>query len=153
MQNKFLLVFFMLLACSGRVLAVENSEEAKITSLLQKWPQDFNAKDIRATCGLFAPDLVATYPGAPDRNYEEMCRHITEALTSTNRTFLYEAPLIEQIMIEGDLAVVRLIWTLKITTPNRNPEMIKERGLDVFRRQKDGSWKIAISFAYEASKK
>lgn len=116
------------------------SSEQEINHLLQKWPQDFNAKNLEATCNLFSPDLIASYPGTPDRNYEAMCQTLKNAF---EKTLTYEAPIIEQIIIEGDLAVVRLIWTLKA-----NEESVQEKGLDVFKRQKDGSWKIIISYAY-----
>lgn len=116
------------------------ASEQEITRLLEKWPQDFNAKNLEAACNLFAPDLIASYPGTPDRNYEGMCHTLKNAFY---KNLTYEAPNIEQIIIQGDIAVVRLIWTLKT---NEGSE--QEKGLDVFKRQKDGTWKIAISYAY-----
>lgn len=120
-----------------------------IIERLNKWPQDFNSKNLRGVCDLFAPDLVASYPGTKDRNYEEMCRQFNSVLTDPEKILQYDAPNIEQIIIKDDLAVVRLIWTLKSSFKNKpETEMIKEKGLDVFKRQKDGSWKIVISYAY-----
>lgn len=150
------LVYFNLESAVGssqQVQPFEDTVDAKsrqeILNLLQKWPQDFNAKNIEATCGLFAPDLIASYPETADKNYQEMCRFLKAALTDSNKIFTYEAPNIEQIIIRGDIAVVRLIWQLKISYKNQlNTELIKEKGLDVFKRQKDGSWKIAISYAF-----
>jgi len=140
---NFLIAF---LVCSAYAFGVEGDRE-KIVNALQQWPEDFNAKNTQAVCALFAPDLIASYPGTQDRNYKEMCRHLTAVLSSTDKTYRYEAPKIEQVIIEGDLAVVRLIWTLQIST-KKQTEKITEKGLDVFKRQKDGSWKIAISYAY-----
>jgi ketosteroid isomerase-like protein len=122
-------------------LSATPSEE--ITNALQQWPKDFNAKDAKAVCGLFAKDLVASYPGIPDRNYEQMCEKLTAAMNDTQKKFQYQAPEIEQVIVVEDLAVVRLIWTLQAGT-----EVIREKGMDVFRRQNDGSWKIIISYAY-----
>ncbi len=148
-----LLILIIFTTCGGIVFSFENDAESKsrseIVNRLQKWPQDFNAKNIQEVCGLFASDLIASYPGTKDRNYEDMCRHLTGVLTDANKTFRYEAPKIEQILINDDLAVVRLVWTLKVSDKNRaDTELIQEHGLDVFKRQKDGSWKIAISYAY-----
>ena len=99
--------------------------------------------------GYLLPILVASYPGTKDRNYREMCRSLDASLTGADKIFRYETPEIEQILIDGDLAVVRLVWTLKISFKNRtDTETIKEKGLDIFKRQPDGSWKIAISYAY-----
>lgn len=129
--------------------APESCSQKEIVDLLQKWSNDFNAKNIQGVCGLFAPDLIASYPGGKDRNYEEMCLYLSKALADPEKTFTYEPPEIEQIIIEGDLAVVRLVWLLQISYKHRSDiEVIKEKGIDVFKRQKDGSWKIAISYAY-----
>jgi ketosteroid isomerase-like protein len=48
--------------------------------------------------------------------------------------------------------VVRLVWTLRVTDPGTPGTLVvKERGLDVFQRQRDGAWKIHISHAYPES--
>jgi ketosteroid isomerase-like protein len=141
---------------AGEIPALSASPEAgvpaEIRRALEKWPRDFNAKDAPGVCGLFAPDLVASYPDQPDKNYDGMCRQLTAALKNPEKTFHYEAPQIEDILVSGDLAVVRLVWTLSITDRNVPAGVtIKERGIDVFTRQKDGAWKISISHAYPYS--
>lgn len=150
---SLVLMWSAILFFSGFICASENNLDSKsrpeieIIQALQKWPQDFNSKHIKEVCGLFAPDLIASYPGTKDRNYEEMCHKLTASLSDSDKSFRYDAPAIEQIIIEGDLAVVRLIWTLTISYKDQQ-EIIKEKGLDVFQRQKDGTWKIAVSYAY-----
>jgi ketosteroid isomerase-like protein len=149
------LIKLLLLLIFGCSTAFSQDDSADIKSqkeilhLLQKWPQDFNTQNIQATCGLFAPDLIASYQGTPDRNYEEMCSQLTKVLTNNDKIFSYEAPEIEQIIVRDDIGVVRLIWTLKVSSKDQSKtQLTKEKGLDVFKRQKDGSWKIAISYAY-----
>src|SRR5208337_3901354 len=51
------------------------------------------------------------------------------------------APDIEEIIVSGDLAVVRLVWNVSIRR-GPTPAISKEPGLDVFRRQPDGRWAI-----------
>lgn len=148
-----LFIFTAFMLCFRGIFSLENDGESKtrleINHLLQRWPLDFNAKNIQGVCGLFAHDLIASYPGTLDKNYTEMCRQLTASLTDLERIFHYEAPQIEQILIQGNLAVVRLVWILRISYKNRSDvDLIKEKGLDVFKRQADGSWKIAISYAY-----
>ena len=143
----------MLLCATGQQTPLTTSEKEivqEIRSLLEKWPKDFNAKRASHVCGLFAPDLIARYPRAPDRDYDAMCTHLKEIMHDPEKTYRYETPQIEEILISGDLAVVRLIWTLRITDANTTKkEVLKEIGLDVFKRQKDGKWKVSISYAYE----
>lgn len=148
----FKLMLALLSVCSYEAFSLEYSAksqtEAEIIYLLHKWPGDFNAGNVEAVCGLFGRDLVASYPGTPDRNYDEMCRHLRAVLTDPNKKFHYNEPQIEQILLQGDMAVVRLIWTLKISDKGQTePHIIREKGLDVFKRNQ-GTWKIAISYAY-----
>lgn len=124
------------------------SDYDEIEKVLNQWPVDFNSKNVKGVCGLFSKDLIATYPDAIDKNYDQMCENLTKVLNDKEVEFSYAKPKIEQIIVEGNLAAVRLIWTLKVTPKQGDPAIINERGLDVFQRQPDGSWKISISYAY-----
>lgn len=154
-MKKFVLcMIYLLITCN--VSAVEKDDTqgavAEITALLQQWPKDFNERKVAEVCSLFGPDLVASYPGTIDRNYEQMCRHLSETLTSKKTIYRYAAPNIEDIKVDGNLATVRLIWTLTVLDKDQKfVQKIEEKGLDVFSRQKDGKWKIAVSFAYPLS--
>lgn len=43
---------------------------------------------------------------------------------------------------------MRLIWTLEVAGDRGPPERSRDQGLDVFRRQPDGRWRIARFTAY-----
>ena len=132
---------------SGSASAAEpDPAEVAIRRVLEQWPKDFNARNKPGVFGFFAPDLVATFPGQPDRDFAAMCKHLGTALEDPKR-FRYDAPKIHQVIVSGDLAVVRLTWTLRLTIDDREV-VTREHGMDVFRRQKDGTWKCAISYAY-----
>ena len=146
---KVILIGMMMICSVCFALDGDLKAQAKVEILnrLEKFPQDFNAKDLDKTCKLFAEDLIATFPGSKDRNYTEMCDNFKTIFADPIKTYHYDAPKIEQVIIDEDLAIVRLIWTLTATV-NGKADVIKERGLDVFRRQKDGSWRLSISYAY-----
>jgi steroid delta-isomerase len=119
-------------------LGDENADANAIRSRLQSWTRDFNAGDALAAYDLFAADLIASFRGQPDRGKQEICEQIAAAISRHGRAIQYQ-PDIREVIVSGDLAVVRLIWTLAIGT-----ERSSEPGLDVFRRQSDGKWRIAI---------
>lgn len=147
LMKRVILCFVFAVFLSSSLAASDSAQE--ITQLLQQWPVDFNNKNLSAVCGLFASDLVASYPGSIDRNYEQMCQRFSTALSDPNKVYHYELPKIEQIIIQDTLAVVRLIWTLEVRDLHGQLlEKVEEKGLDIFRRQQDNSWKIAISYAY-----
>jgi steroid delta-isomerase len=54
----------------------------------------------------------------------------------------YDNPDIQEIIVSGDIAVVRLIWTLTVRKGNEQ-DVNTEAGIDIFQRQPDGRWSIA----------
>ncbi len=116
---------------------------------LEKWKLDFNAGDASQVCKLFAPDLISNFRGEPEDTYNSLCANMQMALSDQAKTYHYDLE-IKEILVSGDLAVVRLVWTLKMRPKNGPEETKREPGMDIFRRQADGSWKISRYMAYEA---
>ncbi len=123
--------------------------QAAIRAALGAWTDAFNAGRQEAVCDLFAPDLVATYQGQPDRDFAGLCELLRSSLRNGSRSFHYAPPDVREILVSGDLAVVRLIWTLSVRGQDGSLlERLHEPGLDVFRRQPDGHWRIARFVAF-----
>jgi len=140
------------IACT-KSFSSENSPslntEQEINALMVNWCENFNAKNANGVCSLFAPDLVAAYPGIEDKNYNKMCQTLTTILSQSEETFTYAPPQIEQMIVDKDTVVVRVKWKLNVTyKDSTETDSFIEKGLDIFERQPDGSWKIAISYAY-----
>jgi len=125
--------------------------EKEIRSAIENWRSVFNARDEEQVCDLFAPDLVANYQGEPERDYSSLCQMLHTALRDPDTTYRYSAQ-INEIMVYGEAAVVRLVWTLEIDKAGSLKKIIEEPAVDIFRRQPDGSWKISRYLAYPASR-
>ena len=121
-----------------------------IRDALEAWRTAFNERRDQQVCDLFARDLVANYEGEPERDYASLCQILQEALQDRERTYRYSLQ-INEILIYGDSAVVRLVWTLETDKPGDRKEIIEEPAVDIFRRQTDGSWKISRYLAYPPS--
>jgi uncharacterized protein (TIGR02246 family) len=130
----------------GSAQADVEADKAAIAARLQDFTAAFNARDAAGACDIFAPDLVSTMRGRPDNGREAVCTRIAAALADRSKTMRY-APDIEEIIVSGDLAVVRLIWNVAETEGGAT-RVSKEPGLDVFRRQPDGKWSIARFLAF-----
>jgi len=145
-------VLALLMSASYAPAASADSASAagnEIRADLEKWTRDFNSGDGSKVCSLFAPDLISNFRGEPEDTYNSLCANLQMALADRAKAYHYDLE-IKEILVSGDLAVVRLVWTLKVR-PKYAPEQTKrEPGLDIFRRQPDGSWKIARYMAYEA---
>jgi steroid delta-isomerase len=133
------------LACTP-ALADAEADKAAIAGRLEAWADAFNARDVARTCDLFSADLASTMRGRADEGRDAVCRRIASALADRGVTMRY-APDIHEILVSGDLAVVRLVWSVTVQRGPK-PAVSKEPGLDVFRREPDGQWRIIRFLAF-----
>ncbi len=131
------------------VLGAE-ADKAAITARLAEWTDAFNARDASKTCDLFSADLISTMRGRPDEGRDAVCRRIAAALAARNISLRYAAR-IEEIILSGDIAVVRLVWSV---TTRRGAKVAawEEPGVDVFRREEDGKWRILRFLAFSTAR-
>ncbi len=128
----------------------ETSAQAAIRAALTQWMADFNAGDSAKVCGLFARDLIAQYRGQPERGYGELCELLKRSLDDRSKSYRY-ALAIKEILVAGDLAVVRLTWTLTVRGKDGASETVSvEPGIDIFRREAQGDWKISRYLGYDS---
>ena len=138
----------VLLSVSSTMPVQAGDAAAEIKSALTQWMADFNAGKTDRVCDLFAADVRADFRGYPTRDHQAVCDLLIKSLTDSTRAFSY-ALNIKEVLIFGDVAVVRLVWTLTIKEKDGREFKSVEPGMDVFRRQADGSWKIIRYMAYE----
>jgi uncharacterized protein (TIGR02246 family) len=148
-------ILYRVMSAGDRPTAVAVSEsvdaaagEAAVRSALAAWNADFNAGNADRICNLFAPDLRYDYLGLPERNFEDMCAQLKRVLADQTKTLAYALD-IKEVVMAGDLAVVRLVWTLSARPLEGERVTTQETGMDIFRRQPDGAWKITRFIAYE----
>ena len=139
-----------LLSPSGRAEPTEAAEN-EIRSAIENWRSAFNARDEDRVCALFAPDLVANYQDEPERDYSSLCEMLRAALRDPDVTYRYSVE-INEIMVYGETAVVRLVWALEIEKAGSPKQTIEEPAVDIFHRQVDGGWKISRYLAYPSSR-
>jgi steroid delta-isomerase len=136
------IVTVALTAAAAAAHADSAADEAAIMQRLQRWTADFNAKDSAGVCDLFAPDLVYSMPEVVQGTRETMCANLAKMLARSDIQLHYGNPDVHEILVLGDVAVVRLTWTLT-TQVNGANDTTTEEGMDIFRRQPDGKWSIA----------
>lgn len=140
------------LACVAATLASppavadDGAAEAEIAARLDDWKDAFNKRAVSRICDLFSNDLVSTVRGRPDEGRDAVCRRIANALADHSFTSRYALD-IKEVIVSGDLAVVRLVWSLE-TRRGGAFVVSKEPGLDVFRREPDGKWRISRFLAF-----
>lgn len=141
-------------AIAGSLAAAQTGEQAQadIRAALMKWTADFNARNLGEVCDLFAPDLRYDYQGFPERGFDDICKLLRQSLAEPRKRYSYAPPAIKDILVSGDLAVVRLTWTLTVKGDAMAQDVTTEEpGIDIFRKQPDGRWQIIRFIAYTAS--
>ncbi|HEX8271286.1 MAG TPA: DUF4440 domain-containing protein [Longimicrobiaceae bacterium] len=136
---------------AGTVTSGPERDVAAIRAAVVHSGEAANAGDPEEVMALYARDIVLSYPGVPDMDYAALERGYREMLRTPGVT-LRTAPEIHEIMVSGDLAVVRVTWTTTVTTaapgqPAKSASRLA-RDLQVWRREADGSWKFARGMHY-----
>jgi steroid delta-isomerase len=126
--------------------ADSESDRAAIAARLLRWTVAFNERRADATCDIFARDLIADVAGAPERGRAAICAQIATALARTDQR-MTNVPDIREIIISGKVAVVRLVWRVTIERGHMR-QTTDEPGIDVFRKEPDGTWVIIRYLAY-----
>jgi uncharacterized protein (TIGR02246 family) len=145
-----LIIVLIVICPSGSPSRAQSTEtdQAAIRAALTKWTDDFNAGNVAAVCGLFAPGLRYDYKGFPERGYQDICDGLRGSLTDQTKRYHYSLE-IKEIVVSSDLAAVRLTWTLQVIRPDAPPQLSHEHGIDIFRKEPDGAWKIIRFIAYD----
>jgi uncharacterized protein (TIGR02246 family) len=143
-----MLVALTLFAAPASAAAAQSAEE-EVRTALTKWTQDFNAGKADAVCALFSPELRYDFRGYPERGYADICSRLKRSLADASKRYIYALDL-REILVSGDIAVVRLVWRLTVTLGNGQTVTSVEPGMDVFAKEPDGTWKIIRYLAYEA---
>jgi len=138
------------LAISAPVYADPAADEAAIRDRFAKWTSAFNAKDPAGVCDLFAPDLIYSLPEVVNGTQAQLCGNLANLFARSDLKLSYDLPAIHEMIVAGDVAVVRLTWTLTAEA-NGKKDTTTEEGIDIFRRQPDGRWSIARFVAFTTS--
>ncbi len=136
----------VMVTLAGPVAADAGSDEAAIRARLSGWAEAFNRRDADTVCELFAEDLISVVPDAPDAGKAAVCDRLARLLARDDRSFAY-AVEIDEVLVWGDHAAVRLDWTLTVAAGGETSSSL-ERGIDLFRRDPDGVWRIMRFIAF-----
>jgi ketosteroid isomerase-like protein len=104
----------------------------------------FNRQDIRTMTGYVAPDIDAMAPGrAAIRGIDAQLQFWHEGFAAAISLLIV---LPEGLELIGDVAVERHRWVLdSLTKRDGMPIHDEGKGIWIWRRQVDGSWKVARS--------
>jgi ketosteroid isomerase-like protein len=113
--------------------------EQAIRAALANWTRAANQQDWRSALQVWAPDLVGWGTEGPDDTYQREADFAAHPVP-TRTTY---ALTINEVMVDGSLAIVRDSWTETTRQDNGPDKVTTYRSFEVWRRQLDNSWKIS----------
>ena len=103
----------------------------------------FNEKLTDTILAFYAKDIIVSFPGVPDTKYEDFVKAFDGLKTADVNLQRFTRDSIEEIILSGDLAVVRVNWiTTTIDKAQANEVTRVARDLQVWRKEKNGKWKF-----------
>jgi ketosteroid isomerase-like protein len=104
----------------------------------------------------YAQDIVLSYPGIPDQDYATLAKGYGELRSRPAHVTANTRPTFDEILVNGDLAIVRVRWTTTISVAARDTLPAREatrylRDLQVWRREPAGEWRFIRGMHYPDS--
>lgn len=136
------LALSLLLFATGCATAPDRADERALREAIARSAAAFNGNDAEGIISQYASDAILSYPGLPDMDYATLQKAYVEMVNRPAGS-AHTTPTIEEVLVSGDLGVIRVMWTT--TTPAGTRRM---KDLQVWRRDKDGTWKFARGMHY-----
>jgi ketosteroid isomerase-like protein len=116
------------------------SAEKAIRQSLANWVEATNRGDNKTALEVWAPDLIGWAPAGRDDSYQLEADYAKAPPQPPRTTY---ALTINEIIVDGSLAVVRDTWT-ETTKQDSGPDKVDSfRSDEVWRLQPDKHWRIS----------
>jgi ketosteroid isomerase-like protein len=140
-STLFGLVLFAVAGLARADAAADNTAaEKQIRAALANWVEAANRGDYKTASEVWAPDMIGWAPEGPDDTYEREAAYAKLPIKPPKTTF---ALTINEVVVDGSLAVVRDTWTQTTKQDSGTDKVSTFRSFEVWRRQPDQSWKIS----------
>jgi ketosteroid isomerase-like protein len=136
--------------------ASPGADAAAIRASIERGARGFERGDPDSILEHYAPDVVLSYPGIPDQDYAALARGYDELRTRPVSVTATTVPTFDEILVSGDLAIVRLRWTTTIRVAASDSSAARSatrylRDLQAWRREKSGAWRFIRGMHYRDS--
>ena len=128
------------------------ADSAEIHDAIVRGARAFERGDPDAILSRYARDVVLAYPGEPDMDYATLARGYGELRTRPATVRATTEPTFDEILVSGDLALVRLRWTTTIATPERTSTR-RLKDFQLWRREPGGRWMFVRGMHYREPEK
>lgn len=146
---SLILVYLLLLGIGvqAQKIAVKQTKDAEdVRAALGKLLDGFNNRDAKAVLSSFSEDVYIINPTRGAGDYKNLSEGLAKAYAVPTKNPYTVLINVEEVQASGDLAFVRLMW---LRERNSDKAIIsKEKDLEIWRRQKNGQWKLARGYSF-----
>jgi uncharacterized protein (TIGR02246 family) len=124
-------------------LRAADSAETEVRAEFARWTAAYRAHDLAGTMAIFDPGVRFAFQGGPDSGYAELRRGYEQEFRGGSTAVWVGA--IDEVIASGDVAAEFSTWQLVDPTGR---VLEHNRGMDLFRRDAHGRWRIIRSLNY-----
>lgn len=137
----FASILFLFLASCGNHKINQQAESEKIMILSREWSRAAGTDSLEKVLSYWADDAVCMFPGmGPVKGRES----IREMLKATSGIEVSWEPREAHVSSDGDMAYVFAQNYFKAPDSTGNIITSFNKSLEIWKRQKDGSWKCVV---------
>jgi ketosteroid isomerase-like protein len=141
MRLAALLLVFAAACASTAPRPVEETDEETLRRHIRTYADAVERRDPDTIMALFARDILLSYPGIPDQDYETLRKEYAQ-MRSRPEDEVTTRPDIEEVLVSGDLAVLRIVWNTTVRKAGSELASRQMKDLQVWRREASGDWKF-----------
>lgn len=129
-------------------MAGDTARAREVWNVFDRWLSAYANADLDAVMTLFDPEVRFSFQGSKDQSYADLKTSYAREFERRDATKRW-VPTVEEVYASGDIVLVRAVWELQIAVADGTSQTrARNRSMDVFRRAKDGSWRIFRSINY-----
>jgi len=132
-------IVFLALAATGAHAADAGNPEQQIRAALAHWVEAANRGDYPSAFSVWAPDLIGWAPDGSTDSYAQEKKFADLPQRPPQTTYALQ---IDEVIVDGTLAVVRDTWT-QTTHVDSGDKVETFHSFEIWRTQPDRSWKIS----------
>lgn len=122
---------------TGMMMPVMQPDE-----IYERFASALNGNNLVGVMQLFDADSATVpHPGAPAVAGMDAVRGVMAQCLAMQPHISYDD---SNVIVADDVALLRSTWRLNVTGPDGKPVEVTGKGIQVARRQMDGSWRILI---------
>ncbi len=145
--GMILLTAIVLSGCSPQLQPAPDTraaDEAAIRDADIAWSRTAETRDLEALVSYYTDDVIVLPPNMPVVVGKEAARELNRSQLATPGISMKWQPEKVEAARSGDIGYARGTYVLTVTGPSGAPVTDKGKYIEIWKKQADGSWKVAV---------